>query len=69
MKLNWYQVGAGFIPARNSDRGGLRAGINPAPTATRGQSFFFDQTGRSRPEAPLSRQSEKAWSRGSIGKF
>jgi hypothetical protein len=24
---------AGFIPARSSNRGGLRAGINPAPTA------------------------------------
>jgi hypothetical protein len=32
----WYglriEVGAGFIPARSSNRGGLRAGINPAPT-------------------------------------
>ena len=26
------EVGAGFIPARSSNRGGLRAGINPAPT-------------------------------------
>jgi hypothetical protein len=37
-------VVAGFIPACSINRGVLGAGINPAPTAARGQSLLLNQT-------------------------
>jgi hypothetical protein len=60
---NYWLVGVAFPPGRKPC--GLEAGTidrviavknrshNPKTTDTKLQSFFFDQTGRSRPEAAL----------------
>jgi len=48
---DWAALGAAFIFGTQLNKVG--AGINPTPTAARGQSFFSDLTGRSWPAETL----------------